>query len=92
MLHAQNEFENSPLYKHIVTVGGSVGPSNYIGDINPRFNFRFLRPSVQVYAKKTLFPYDFSFKLNYNYSLEFIFCFSYLILDSLHLRQLFRRI
>ena len=68
MLHAQNEFENSPLYKHIVTVGGSVGPSNYIGDINPRFNFRFLRPSVQVYAKKTLFPYDFSFKLNYNYS------------------------
>ena len=67
-LNAQNGFENSPLYKHIVTVGGSVGPAHYIGDLSPKLNLSFLRPSVQVYAKKTLFAYDISFKMNYNYS------------------------
>jgi len=67
-VYAQNGFENSPFYKHLVTVGGSIGPAHYIGDLSPNPTFRFLRPSLQLYGKKTFFPYDFSFKLNYNYS------------------------
>ena len=67
-LYAQSSFENSPFYKHLVTVGGSIGTAHYLGDLSPKINFRFIRPSLQVYAKKTFFPYDLSLKFNYNLS------------------------
>ncbi len=66
--YAQNGFENSPFYKNIITLGGSVGTAHYLGDLSPKVNFRYFRPSLNVYAKKTFFPYDFSLKFNYHFS------------------------
>lgn len=54
-LNAQSSFENSPFYKHFLTVGGSIGTAHYLGDLSPKINFRFIRPSLQVYAKKHFF-------------------------------------
>jgi hypothetical protein len=67
-LFSQSRYENSPFYKNIFTVGGSVGTAHYIGDLSPKVNFRFFKPSANLYLKKTFFPHDFTVKLNYNFS------------------------
>jgi hypothetical protein len=67
-LYSQNRYMNSPFYKNIMTIGGNIGPVHYLGDLSPKPTLRFLRPALNAYVKKTFFPYDFTLKLNYNFS------------------------
>jgi hypothetical protein len=64
-LQGQAKFVESVFYKSILYAGGSLGASQYIGDLNPRLNVKSIRGAAGVHVGKNILKETVGIQLAY---------------------------